>query len=246
MNCDQVFDVLTRGPFPTGTDCDEPVEAHLHACADCRRLAEALRPAIELFQEAVDPEESRDLPGYWGAAAEPSRASVSYAPETAARQTLPHIVPDAAPHRHAAAGAWRMAAMVALGIALGSLASARWVLDNPLWSDTANGPAWSDGAEVGPSLAPLAATNSAPRRSLADALGMSALPALCLQSTPGDEGVPRDPRGELLLASVSLKHVSLENVHCCTGCHHAEAANVPPTATAKVATSCQVCHASGP
>jgi hypothetical protein len=28
MNCDQVFDVLTRGPFPTGEPSDEPVEHH--------------------------------------------------------------------------------------------------------------------------------------------------------------------------------------------------------------------------
>ena len=46
MNCDQVFDILTRGPFPTGTSCDTPVEAHLNTCAECRRLAEALRPAL--------------------------------------------------------------------------------------------------------------------------------------------------------------------------------------------------------
>ena len=64
MNCDQVFDVLTRGPFPTGTACDTPVEAHLRVCPECRRLADALRPALELFQEAISPEESRDLPGY--------------------------------------------------------------------------------------------------------------------------------------------------------------------------------------
>jgi hypothetical protein len=29
-------------------------------------LAEALRPALEVFQEAVPPAESRELPGYWG------------------------------------------------------------------------------------------------------------------------------------------------------------------------------------
>jgi hypothetical protein len=29
-------------------------------------LAEALRPALEVFQEAVPPSEGRDLPGYWG------------------------------------------------------------------------------------------------------------------------------------------------------------------------------------
>lgn len=66
MECDQVFMILTSGPFPTGEAWDEQVEAHLEACASCWRLAEALKPALEVFQEAVPPTESRDLPGYWG------------------------------------------------------------------------------------------------------------------------------------------------------------------------------------
>ena len=66
MDCDQVFMILTRGPFPTGEAWDEQVEAHLETCTDCWRLAEALRPALEVFQEAIPPSESRELPGYWG------------------------------------------------------------------------------------------------------------------------------------------------------------------------------------
>jgi hypothetical protein len=58
--------ILTRGPFPTGEPWDEEVETHLETCSDCWRLADALRPALEVFQEAVPPAESRDLPGYWG------------------------------------------------------------------------------------------------------------------------------------------------------------------------------------
>jgi hypothetical protein len=66
MDCDQVFMILTRGPFPTGEQSDELVEAHLEACGNCWRMAEALRPAQEIFQEAVSAAEGRDLPGYWG------------------------------------------------------------------------------------------------------------------------------------------------------------------------------------
>ena len=69
IHCDDVFDVLTRGPFPSGEASDNLVERHLADCAGCRRLAEALRPAIELFEEAIGPEESRHLPRYWGDAA---------------------------------------------------------------------------------------------------------------------------------------------------------------------------------
>ncbi len=76
MDCDQVFMILTRGPFPTGESWDEQVENHLERCADCWRLAEALRPALEVFQEAVPPSEGRDLPGYWGDA-RPSSSAVA-------------------------------------------------------------------------------------------------------------------------------------------------------------------------
>jgi hypothetical protein len=66
MDCDQVFAILTRGPFPTGASSDELVEEHLESCGDCWRFAQALRPTEEVFQEAVTDEEGRDLPGYWG------------------------------------------------------------------------------------------------------------------------------------------------------------------------------------
>jgi hypothetical protein len=76
MDCDQIFMILTRGPFPTGEDSDEEVESHLEVCSECWRLAEALRPALEVFQEAVPPAEGRDLPGYWGDA-RPASAAVA-------------------------------------------------------------------------------------------------------------------------------------------------------------------------
>jgi hypothetical protein len=87
MDCDQVFVVLTRGPFPTGEIWDEEVEAHLETCADCWRLAEALRPALEVFQEAIPPSESRELPGYWGDA-RPAAMVVSEMSQSAARIAL--------------------------------------------------------------------------------------------------------------------------------------------------------------
>jgi hypothetical protein len=87
MDCDRVFMVLTRGPFPTGEAWDEEVEAHLETCGDCWRLAEALRPALEVFQEAVPPAESRELPGYWGEA-RPASAVVSQLSRSAARVAM--------------------------------------------------------------------------------------------------------------------------------------------------------------
>ncbi len=64
IDCDRVFDVLTRGPFPSGGADDAAVEAHLVECHECARLAAALRPAIELFEEAIGPDEGHDLPSY--------------------------------------------------------------------------------------------------------------------------------------------------------------------------------------
>jgi hypothetical protein len=87
MDCDQVFMILTRGPFPTGEAWDEEVEAHLETCADCWQLAEALRPALEVFQEAVPPAEGRDLPGYWGDA-RPAAAVIAEISKATSRAAL--------------------------------------------------------------------------------------------------------------------------------------------------------------
>ncbi len=68
MDCEEVFGWLTSGPFPTGLAEDADIEAHLSICPDCGALAEALRPAPDLFHESLTPSESRDLPGYRGLA----------------------------------------------------------------------------------------------------------------------------------------------------------------------------------
>ncbi|WP_425395938.1 hypothetical protein [Aeoliella sp.] len=84
MDCDQVFMVLTSGPFPTGDASDVAVEEHLERCTDCWRFAEALRPAHDLFEEAVPASEGRDLPGYWGDAI-PARTAMAQVQQTALR-----------------------------------------------------------------------------------------------------------------------------------------------------------------
>ena len=71
MSCEQVFFVLTRVPPPSGASHDEFVEDHLSRCATCWQLAEALRPAQDLFEEAMPAAEGRELPGYWGDARPP-------------------------------------------------------------------------------------------------------------------------------------------------------------------------------
>lgn len=78
MNCDRVFDVLTRGPFPSGDPEDGSVELHLQACHGCRCLAEALQPAVDLFREAIGPEEASRLPGYTGVLVNPSATRTAH------------------------------------------------------------------------------------------------------------------------------------------------------------------------
>lgn len=66
FTCDDVFDILTREPFPSGDAKDEFVESHLAVCHECRQLAEAFRPAVGLFHESLAAEFDNDLPMYRG------------------------------------------------------------------------------------------------------------------------------------------------------------------------------------
>ncbi|HUE70532.1 MAG TPA: hypothetical protein VMP01_06545 [Pirellulaceae bacterium] len=70
VSCDQVFDCLTRGPFPSGSRDDDAVQRHLESCHECRQLAEALRPAVALLHEALPESEAADLPSYGAAEAD--------------------------------------------------------------------------------------------------------------------------------------------------------------------------------
>lgn len=78
MHCDQVFDVLTQGPFPTGESIDARVERHIACCHECRQMAEALRPAVDLFHESIVEFDQVPLPEYRGQAGD---ASVATLPE---------------------------------------------------------------------------------------------------------------------------------------------------------------------
>jgi hypothetical protein len=66
FTCDDVFDILTREPFPSGGAEDEFVESHLAVCHDCRHLAEAFRPAVGLFHESMSAGIDDELPMYRG------------------------------------------------------------------------------------------------------------------------------------------------------------------------------------
>lgn len=228
MNCDQVFDILTRGPFPTGTSCDTPVEAHLRICPECNRLAEALRPALELFQEAVDPEESRDLPGYWCAVAtdraQPTAVRAKEAPPQPARNTWS----QAPVVKHfSAVAVWRLAAALVLGVTVGSVLSVRGTMN-----------AFSP---LPPRVAEAIATNppddqAYPFLTVSDRKQLAVLPAACFRHRPGSA-----PRYSITTPQV-LAQADLANLDCCTECHNANSDAVSRSATLTVTQSCQICH----
>ncbi len=129
IHCDEVFEILTRGPFPTGAASDGIVESHLSQCDECRRLAEALRPAVELLQEAITDDDGRDLPRYWGSLAEPQAARAGKAlttkTQTRGRRTSARRTAALPRETTTPAALWngvaRLAAAVLLGLVLASL-----------------------------------------------------------------------------------------------------------------------------
>lgn len=228
MNCDQVFDILTRGPFPTGTPCDAGVEAHLCACPECRRLAEALRPALELFQEAVGPEESRDLPGYWCAVATDRMPPIV----TDAKNAQPRVVVPRRAGRVGVRGsfsawaAWRLAAALALGVTLGSLLNTRSVVDG--FSVV---PPIGKGAAAAPS-----SDDDRPGRLTAQYKELAFLPAACFRLQPSPA------RRDSVTTEQSLARVDLAHHECCTNCHTAGSDTAPKHATLAVSQTCLACH----
>ena len=229
MNCDQVFDILTRGPFPTGTPCDTPVEAHLNKCAECRRLAEALRPALELFQEAVGPEESRDLPGYWCAVAtDRKQPAVSYAEQPLPRRIAPRAgAAESLGGAWSAVSLWRMAAMLALGVTLGLLVGSRGTFD---------GSSTAPPSSAGTAAAPVAPNGNELELTVTQRAQLAVLPAACSRNRPGN-GPRYSVRGDQLLARADLG-----NLNCCSECHNSNSDAVPSAATKKVSQHCQICH----
>ena len=193
-------------------------------CPECRQLAEALRPALELFQEAISPEESQDLPGYWCAVAtDRAQPVVSYAREL--EPIRRHTPSQSAAPRFSALSAWGLAAALALGVTLGSLASSRWSLEG--FSIV---PPGTDGK--------LVATDGgeSPRYSTADHKMLAGLPAACTGREPSP-ALRYSVTSRPLLASANL-----DNLHCCTECHNASSDSVSTYATTTVSQSCRICH----
>lgn len=90
MHCDQVFDILTQGPFPTGEPIDAQVERHIACCHECWQMAEALRPAVDLFHESIVEFDQVPLPEYRGQAGDISVATLPEAVNACLNSTELH------------------------------------------------------------------------------------------------------------------------------------------------------------
>ncbi len=247
MNCDGVFKVLTRGPFPTGSSTlDVAVEHHLACCASCRRLATALQPAIEVFEEAVSPDESRSLPSYSGHLA--SRKYESLRPLTRTRRTPRTLQP--APRRRTAARSmqlpWQPVGQFALAVLAGVVLS---MTLGGLWGEdeisfTAGKPelvGLTPRTEMGRIRSPLMV--------VARLDGLNLGPACRPDLTRPAAFEVRDAEGGVALAPAprrsALAGFSFAD-NCCARCHYpgAEASQKLERAeTLKVTQNCGLCHA---
>lgn len=255
MNCDQVFDALTRGPFPTGNDAlDDRVERHLGHCGSCRRLAAALQPAVELFEEAVAPEESRRLPAYWGDLFSREEGQSVIRTTTSQRRRRPAgVVADKQPHAWKWEHAWQAAAVLLLGMALGGVLRA--VLSE---EDRAGRLASQDRYQARSAMhrdrmARLWALENLQMKAACGPL--SFLPPAATLHVEDGPAISAPPSGRGSSGALVSVEAHDEPTHslssafaeqkCCTECHHAgAAASVSEPARFRVATSCALCHDS--
>ena len=215
MNCDQVFDRLTRGPFLTGDVAEGDVEAHLRGCHECRMLAEALRPAVDLFHEAMTTQEGQTLPRYHGRLA----PCGTHTTTNVMRQIQDaQFESPAAPQSSPRTSTRRLGAST-YPLALLAICACVMVM----------------GLGIGPTVVPQLPSeqngNTVP--SEADAQPCRTWRAL-LESCSDSRFLPREG------FTVEIQGTK---VICCTQCHAAAARmTTRAEATAIVARACQVCH----
>ncbi len=228
MNCDQVFDVLTRGPFPTGDESDESVEQHLRACHECRQLAEALQPAVELLHESLARDEASDLPEYQGVLSAVERSVATAEAERPRPMTVQRLARPRADKRSALtlADLTQLAVVALLLLAVGSLTWNALSAPDSRQSDF---------------LSVLSPTGPVTRARLDDrgllTLASLDLPARCfpqdaLIDSAGSGGATGPPTA-----------IQREALRCCTECHRAGQANhAGSRLVVAMHKSCVACH----
>jgi hypothetical protein len=236
VTCDQVFDCLTRGPFPSGGREDEAVQWHLEACHECRQLAEALRPAVALLHEALPVGEQADLPTY-GAAQEDEDLCERADGALAARIRMIMDRGETRPRSITSQEKWlyavRFLAASVLALALGTL------LAGVFWQNKQG--------EVGQlKIAPvLGSEHHQPNAEGLVRLAALNLPRVCLPGMPAAMGSGVVSGQETVPVDDSSARPSGGTTHaCCTRCHAAgkEGAALTQRTIAALQQSCILCH----
>ena len=228
LNCDQVFEVLTRGPFPTGEPEDVAVEQHLRACHECRQLAEALRPAISLMHEAVAADEALGLPEYQGSLPwkRPRKRRLSMArlvPPTNEKPNPQSQTVHLPPRRLESVNIVRVIAAAILCSALGLLGVAMLSSDDRNELAVAQPSPQPDGIPASKDLLRLAALK---------------LPAACLPLTY--QPLSAEHASQIAAALADGSYASLR---CCTECHRAgEELGTSRNLAFVTQQACQACH----
>lgn len=232
IHCDEVFDILTRGRFPSGSESDPAVEHHLRCCHDCRQLAEALRPAVEMFHECMSAEEVAELPEYHGEVTPLTQPFARRLPHSIDEVKLP---PEITPrHDHERAQRW---AILLQGFIATALTAAIVMLVVNFGSSLRS---LKPDSTI-PSSPHIASATSYPEA--ARQLLSLKLPTACWldQKFPRlDDGAP--DAHELALA------LEKHEIACCTRCHYSAkspAAKVPSPVEIQVAAlqqNCLICH----
>lgn len=227
MNCDQVFDVLTRGPFPTGAGSDEAVERHLRACHECRQLAEALQPAVELLHESIARDEAAELPEYQGALMAIER-SVATAEEMRPRPlSIQQLARTSAGERRQAA--WTSFAQFAVVLLLfAAVGSLTW---NVFTTTKHRGE--QDGLLA--AVLPAGATTTA----RLDEQGLMSLASLKLPA----RCFPHQTLLNATDAKAQAAAIDQDALRCCTECHNSSSTvRSAPRLVAAMKQSCTACH----
>ncbi len=237
MNCDEVFEILTRGPFPSGHSSDEAVEQHLAECPECARLAHALEPALELMHEALEPEEAVDLPEYWGRLAGESARPVATnvdAPRRAEPQRVaqdqPHETPQPAPERSSWRRSWVAIAGSAAAVILLSGVLAGLIVPH----------------EPASEVPAMRSVESPSSTMSSESLGLA---SACLEIPLGlgDSAGDGDARNLSHSPTSVNRRLTLpdgRSLACCTSCHSSAAPHGPTIAVpiARLTQSCLLCH----
>lgn len=231
MNCDEVFAILTRGPFPSGDRHDRFVEAHLQLCPDCQKLAEALRPNDEHRPEAVAPEDTVSLPGYWGGPLHAvTRPIVSLAQSSGRTRPQPNKPPvRPAPQRGYRINLWQFTAAIALGIVMAAVL-------RTFLGPSESSPGLSAHNRSGFTVL----RNGAPITDFEMQSFVERLSSHCLSGS-----ADRVANTSFPYETNSLAHSARWDLkHCCTRCHYSESSDNPPDEASKrrLHRGCALCH----